>query len=51
MIAPIYLMVALIVVLMTVGRVVWRPVPKGIDWALEVAFISLDFPAEQRAVA
>jgi hypothetical protein len=39
------------VILMTVGRVVWRPVHKGIDWALEVAFIRLDFPPEQRAVA
>lgn len=46
-----YLMLALILALMTVGRVIWRPMPKGIDWALEVAFIRLDFPPEQRAVA
>ena len=51
MAAQIYLMLALIVVLMTVGRIVWRPMPKGMDWALEVAFIRLDFPPEQRAVA
>ena len=36
---------------MTFGRVIWRPLPKGIDWALEVAFIRLDFPPEQRGVA
>lgn len=51
MATQIYLMLALVVVLMTVGRVIWRPLPKGIDWALEVAFIRLDFPPEQRAVA
>jgi hypothetical protein len=28
-----------------------RATPKGIDWALEVAFIRLDFPPEQRLVA
>jgi hypothetical protein len=37
--------------LMTFGRTIWRPLPKGIDWALEVAFIRLDFPPEQRWVA
>ena len=46
-----YLMLALVVILMTVGRIIWRPMPKGIDWSLEVAFIRLDFPPEQRAVA
>jgi hypothetical protein len=51
MAAQIYLMLALIVVLMTVGRVIWRPLPKNVDWALEVAFIRLDFPPEQREVA
>ena len=50
-ITPVYLMLAIVVVLMTIGRVVWRPMPKGIDWALEVAFIRLDFPPEQRGVA
>jgi len=51
MASQIYLMVALVLVLMTVGRVVWRSAPKGVDWALEVAFIRLDFPPEQREVA
>jgi len=45
------LLVVLFLLLMTFGRIVWRPFPKGVDWALEVAFIRLDFPPEQRAVA
>ena len=49
--APIYLLIAAVVLLMTLGRVVFRSAPKGIDWALEVAFIRLDFPPPQRAVA
>ena len=47
----VYLLVAAILVLMTLGRVSLRAAPKGIDWALEVAFIRLDFPPEQRVVA
>jgi hypothetical protein len=47
----VYLLVAAILVLMTFGRVVFRPAPRGIDWALEVAFIRLEFPPEQRVVA
>ena len=46
-----YLVLAAILLLMTLGRVVLRGAPKGIDWALEVAFIRLDFPPEQRVVA
>ena len=49
--APIYLVLAVILLLMTFGRVVVRSGPRGIDWALEVAFIRLDFPPEQRDVA
>jgi hypothetical protein len=45
------LVLVLFLLLMTFGRVIWRPLPKGIDWALEVAFIRLDFPPEQRGVA
>jgi hypothetical protein len=51
MITQITLLIALILLLMTLGRVVWRPLPKAVDWALEVAFIRLDFPPEQRGVA
>jgi hypothetical protein len=45
------LFLVLFLLLITFGRVIWRPLPKGIDWALEVAFIRLDFPPEQRGVA
>ena len=49
--APVYILLCAVLLIMTVGRVVWRPAPKGIDWALEVAFIRLDFPPAQRIVA
>jgi len=49
--ASIYFVLAVILLLMTFGRVIVRPGPKGIDWALEVAFIRLDFPPEYRDVA
>jgi hypothetical protein len=45
------LVLALILLLMSLGRIIWRPPAKGVDWALEVAFIRLDFPPEQRRVA
>lgn len=46
------LLVVVILLLMTFGRVVFRPVaPKGIDWALEVAFVRLDYPQPYRDVA
>jgi hypothetical protein len=48
---PVYFLLAVVLLLMTFGRIVFRPAPKGIDWALEVAFIRLDFPPEQRVVA
>jgi hypothetical protein len=51
MFAPIYLLLGAILLLMTVGRVVFRQQPGGIDWALETAFIRLEFPPEHRAVA
>jgi hypothetical protein len=51
MISPIYLLLGVILLLVTLGRVVVRTGPKGPDWALEVAFIRLDFPPEHRAVA
>lgn len=51
MATPITLLLAVVLLLMTFGRVIWRPLPKGVDWALEVAFIRLDFPPEQRGVA
>ena len=49
--APIFLLLALILLLMTFGRVIFRGGSKGTDWALEVAFIRLEFPPEHRDVA
>ena len=51
MAAPAYVLLALVLLLLTFGRVIFRSAPRGIDWALEVAFIRLDFPPEQRVVA
>jgi len=51
MMAPVYIVLCVFLLLMTLGRVVFRAAPKGIDWALEVAFIRLDFPPAQRLVA
>ncbi len=49
--APIYVLIVVILLLMICGHVVFRGAPKSIDWALEVAFIRLEFPPEQRLVA
>jgi hypothetical protein len=49
--APIFLLLALVLLLMTFGRVIFRMGSKGTDWALEVAFIRLEFPPEHRDVA
>ncbi|MGH7796549.1 MAG: hypothetical protein ACREQ2_16905 [Candidatus Binatia bacterium] len=49
--APVYLLLAVILLLITCGRVIFRFTPKGVDWALEVAFIRLEFPPDQRVVA
>ncbi len=48
-----YLFLAAVILLLALGRVVvvWRRGPKAVDWELVVAFIRLDFPAEQRGIA
>jgi len=51
MLSPFYLLLGGILLLVTLGRVVVRSGAKGTDWALETAFIRLDFPPEHRAVA
>jgi len=51
MVSPFYLVIIGVLLCMTFGRVIFRPAPKGIDWALEVAFIRLEFPPEERLVA
>jgi len=40
-----------ILLLITLGPVIFRSSPKGPDWALEVAFIRLQFAPAQRDVA
>lgn len=49
--APVYLFLAVILLVMTCGRMIFRATPKGADWALEVAFIRLEFPPDQRDIA
>ncbi len=51
MLSPFYLLLGGILLLVTLGRVVVRSGAKGTDWALETAFIRLEFPPEHRAVA
>jgi hypothetical protein len=48
-----YLFLAVLILLVALSRivVVWRRGPKAVDWELVVAFIRLDFPAEQRDIA
>jgi hypothetical protein len=40
-----------LVLLLLLGRIVWRSGPKDVDWQLAAAFVRLDFPADQRDVA
>ncbi|HEY7166908.1 MAG TPA: hypothetical protein VIB79_20250 [Candidatus Binatia bacterium] len=51
MIQPVYICLGAIVLLMSVGKIVWRHDAKASDWSLVVAFIRLDFPPDQRSVA
>jgi len=46
MLSEFYNYLAVVFILMTIGRVVWRRNSKTADWELIVAFIRLDFPAE-----
>ena len=41
----------IIILLMSLGLVVWRRGGKPVDWALIVAFIRLEFPSDQRELA
>jgi hypothetical protein len=51
MMTPAFLLLAAILAVLAVRRVAFRPAPKGTDWALEVAFVRLDFPPAYRDVA
>ena len=43
MMPQVYLAIGTVILLLTVGRVVWRKGTKSIDWDLIVAFVRLDF--------
>jgi hypothetical protein len=49
--SQLYIYLAVIVLLMTVGAIVLRPSSKAVDWALIAAFIRLEFPPHQRDLA
>ena len=51
MFSQLYIYLGAVIVLMTLGRVVWPRSTEPVDWALIVAFIRLDFPPHQRDVA
>jgi hypothetical protein len=51
MFSHLYIYLGAVILLMTLGRVVWRRPGKPVDWPLIVAFIRLDFPPHQREVA
>jgi len=51
MISQLYLYLGAVILLMTLGRVVWPRQSEPVDWALIVAFIRLDFPPHQREAA
>jgi hypothetical protein len=40
-----------VILLMTMGRILWHRSPSEIDWELIVAFIRLEFPPDQRDIA
>jgi hypothetical protein len=51
MTTAVYLLLAAALLLITIGRLIFQPAAKDIDWALEVAFVRLDFPQPYRDVA
>ena len=51
MVSEFYIYLAVAILLMTIGRLVWRGNSQTIDWELIVAFVRLDFPAGQRDLA
>ena len=46
-----YIYLGMAVLLISVGRVLWRRAPSKVDWELVVAFVRLDFPPDQRDIA
>ena len=46
-----YVYLGMAVLLISVGRVLWRRAPSKVDWELVVAFVRLEFPPDQRDIA
>jgi len=46
-----YAYLGVAILLMTVGRVLWRRTSTKVDWELVVAFVRLEFPPDQRDIA
>jgi hypothetical protein len=51
MIPQFYEYLGAVILLMTVGRILWRRSPRKVDWELIVAFVRLEFPPDQRDIA
>ena len=51
MILQFYALLGVAILLMSVGRVLWRRKPTKVDWELIVAFVRLEFPPDQRDIA
>lgn len=51
MLPQFYAYLGVAILLMTVGRVLWRRKPTKVDWELIVAFVRLEFPPDQRDIA
>ncbi len=51
MIPQFYTYLGVAILLMALGRIVWRRSPRKVDWELIVAFVRLEFPPEQRDIA
>ena len=51
MISQFYICFGVVILLMSLGRVIWPRSSKPVDWNLIVAFIRLDFPPQQRDLA
>lgn len=51
MIPQYYEYLGAVILLLTVGRILWRRSPTKVDWELIVAFVRLEFPPGQRDIA
>jgi hypothetical protein len=51
MIPQFYVYLGVGIILMSLGRIIWRRSRTKVDWELIVAFVRLEFPPEQRDIA